>query len=73
MKDLRGLKDFDDTRFKTCTTRDWTRTQMRPSKFCYYFALDYSKYYCSDSECELTFEVNLPTNLGELTFKDMSK
>ena len=25
------------------------------------------------SECELTFEVNLPTNLGELTFKNTSK
>ena len=25
------------------------------------------------SERELTFEVNLPTNLGELTFKNMSK
>jgi hypothetical protein len=46
---------------------------MRPFRFYYDVALDYSKYYCSDSERELTFEVNLPTNLGELTFKNISK
>ena len=46
---------------------------MRPFKFYYYFALDYYKYYCPDSGRELTFEVDLPADLGELTFKNMSK
>ena len=46
---------------------------MRPSKYYYCVALDCYKYYCSDSERELTFEANLPTNLGELTFKNISK
>ena len=33
------------------------------------FALDYYKYYRSDSERELTFEVNLPYKSGRIDFQ----
>ena len=44
-----------------------------PNESFYYFAPDFLKYFVAYSERELTFEVNLPTHLGELTFKNMSK
>ena len=51
-------------------TREWTRTQMRPSIILQYTT---KSIIVSDSGRELTFGVNSPTNLGGLTFKNMSK
>ena len=61
----------DLTRYLTSpsTTREWTRTQMSPI----ILHQTTKSIFVAYSESKLTFEVNLPTNLVELTFKNTSK